>query len=92
MVAEDARRIMARLGFRTIDEMVGRSDVLHTYRRSHQALEERWFGSDGRVGSSQEPVLPERRRSLFDPSRSRFGKVARHDQAAGCCQASAGTW
>jgi len=30
MVAEDARRIMARLGFRTIDEMVGRSDVLHT--------------------------------------------------------------
>lgn len=30
MVAEDARRIMARLGFRTIDEMVGRSEVLHT--------------------------------------------------------------
>jgi glutamate synthase (NADPH/NADH) large chain len=30
MVAEEARRIMARLGFRTIDEMVGRSDVLKT--------------------------------------------------------------
>ncbi len=30
MVAEDARRIMAQLGFRTIDEMIGRSDVLHT--------------------------------------------------------------
>ncbi|SMP49941.1 glutamate synthase (NADH) large subunit [Neorhodopirellula lusitana] len=30
MVAEDARRLMAKLGFRTIDEMVGRSDVLHT--------------------------------------------------------------
>ncbi|MCS7471536.1 glutamate synthase large subunit [Stieleria sp. ICT_E10.1] len=30
MVAEEARRIMAELGFRTIDEMVGRSDVLHT--------------------------------------------------------------
>ncbi|MEP3927261.1 glutamate synthase-related protein, partial [Rhodopirellula bahusiensis] len=30
MVAEEARRIMARLGFRTIDEMVGRSDVLST--------------------------------------------------------------
>ncbi len=30
MVAEEARRIMAKLGFRTIDEMVGRSDVLHT--------------------------------------------------------------
>ncbi|MEO8493554.1 MAG: glutamate synthase large subunit [Planctomycetota bacterium] len=28
MVAEDARRIMAELGFRTIDEMVGRADVL----------------------------------------------------------------
>ncbi|EMI55367.1 glutamate synthase large subunit [Rhodopirellula sallentina] len=30
MVAEDARRLMAKLGFRTIDEMVGRSDVLKT--------------------------------------------------------------
>ena len=30
MVAEEARRIMAQLGFRTIDEMVGRSDVLNT--------------------------------------------------------------
>lgn len=30
MVAEEARGIMAELGFRTIDEMVGRSDVLHT--------------------------------------------------------------
>ncbi len=30
MVAEEARRIMAKLGFRTIEEMVGRSDLLHT--------------------------------------------------------------
>jgi len=30
MVAEDARQIMASLGFKTIDEMVGRSDVLRT--------------------------------------------------------------
>src|SRR6056297_2383770 len=30
MVAEEARQIMAKLGFRTIDEMVGRSDVLKT--------------------------------------------------------------
>ena len=30
MVAEEARRIMAKLGFRTIDEMVGRCDVLKT--------------------------------------------------------------
>ncbi|QDU96654.1 glutamate synthase large subunit [Lignipirellula cremea] len=28
MVAEDARQIMAKLGFRTMDEMVGRSDML----------------------------------------------------------------
>jgi glutamate synthase domain-containing protein 3 len=30
MVAEEARRIMAKLGFRSIDEMVGRCDVLKT--------------------------------------------------------------
>jgi glutamate synthase (NADPH) large chain len=30
MVAEDARQIMAQLGFRTIDEMVGRVDCLET--------------------------------------------------------------
>ncbi len=30
MVAEETRRIMAKLGFRTIDEMVGRSDRLYT--------------------------------------------------------------
>ena len=30
MVAEDARQIMAELGFRTIDEMVGRVDCLET--------------------------------------------------------------
>jgi glutamate synthase domain-containing protein 3 len=28
MVAEDARRVMAQLGFRTVDELVGRADVL----------------------------------------------------------------
>src|SRR5690606_3078781 len=30
MVAEEARRIMAQLGFRTMDEMIGRLDVLET--------------------------------------------------------------
>jgi glutamate synthase (NADPH) large chain len=30
MVAEDARRLMAELGFRTIDDMVGRADCLDT--------------------------------------------------------------
>ena len=32
MVAEEARELMAELGFRTIDEMIGRSDVLETDR------------------------------------------------------------
>ena len=40
MVAEDARQIMAELGFRTIDEMVGRVDCLETERRD-QTLEGR---------------------------------------------------
>ena len=40
MVAEEARQIMAELGFRTIDEMVGRVDCLETERRD-PALEGR---------------------------------------------------
>ncbi|MCE9556667.1 MAG: glutamate synthase large subunit, partial [Planctomycetes bacterium] len=32
MVAEDARQIMAQLGFRTLNELVGRSDMLETNR------------------------------------------------------------
>jgi glutamate synthase (NADPH/NADH) large chain len=35
MVAEDARQIMAELGFRSIDEMVGRADVLKTDAAIH---------------------------------------------------------
>ena len=35
MVAEDARRIMAKLGFRSIDEMVGHSEVLKTDKAIH---------------------------------------------------------
>ncbi len=35
MVAEDARRWMAKLGFRTIDDMVGRSDMLKTDEAIH---------------------------------------------------------
>ncbi len=34
MVAEELRRIMARLGLRTVNEMVGRADLLETGRRS----------------------------------------------------------
>ena len=40
MVAEEARQIMAELGFRTINEMVGRVDLLETNARD-QALEGR---------------------------------------------------
>src|SRR5690242_13501039 len=35
MVAEDARQVMAELGFRTIEEMVGRVDVLDTNAAIH---------------------------------------------------------
>ncbi|MCA9161311.1 MAG: glutamate synthase subunit alpha, partial [Planctomycetales bacterium] len=35
MVAEEARQIMAKLGFRSIDEMVGRVDVLDTRKAIH---------------------------------------------------------
>ena len=35
MVAEDARQWMAKLGFRSIDEMVGRSDVLQVDQAIH---------------------------------------------------------
>jgi glutamate synthase (NADPH/NADH) large chain len=35
MVAEEARRLMAKLGFRTLNEMVGRVDVLHTDQAIH---------------------------------------------------------
>src|SRR5688500_6697806 len=37
MIAEEVRELMARLGFRTIDEMIGRRDQLD----SHKAID-RW--------------------------------------------------
>ena len=48
MVAEEARRIMARLGFRTINEMIGRTDMLRT-----QAAIDHWKAS----GLDLTPVL-----------------------------------
>ncbi|MBI5450179.1 MAG: glutamate synthase large subunit [Gammaproteobacteria bacterium] len=36
MVAEEARQLMAQLGFRTINEMIGRSDLLDTRRAIQQ--------------------------------------------------------
>jgi len=48
MVAEDAREIMAKLGFRTMNEMIGRTDVLRT-----QAAIDHWKAS----GLDLTPVL-----------------------------------
>ena len=36
-IAEDLRRIMAKLGFRTINEMVGRADVLKVEEKAPHA-------------------------------------------------------
>ena len=38
-VAEEVRELMAELGFRTVDEMVGRTDVLQCKRTGQSALE-----------------------------------------------------
>src|SRR5690606_19535702 len=35
MVAEECRQIMAELGFRTMQEMIGRSDMLRSVQRDH---------------------------------------------------------
>ncbi len=53
MVAEEARQIMAQLGFRTIDEMVGRVDCLETGRRD-PALEGRRPRPDADPDAGQE--------------------------------------
>jgi glutamate synthase (NADPH/NADH) large chain len=50
LLAEDLRRIMARLGFRSIDEMVGRVDRLKPIKRTH------WKA--GRVDLSQVLAQP----------------------------------
>lgn len=38
-VAEEVREYMAQLGFKTLDEMIGRTDVLHVSERAKSALE-----------------------------------------------------
>ncbi|MEM8912486.1 MAG: glutamate synthase large subunit, partial [Planctomycetota bacterium] len=54
MVAEEARRIMARLGFRTVDEMVGRSDMLET-----QAAIEHWKSDGLDLTPVLQPAIPD---------------------------------
>ena len=43
-IAEEVREIMAELGFRTIEEMVGRTDVLTSERTCKRALESKASG------------------------------------------------
>ncbi len=59
MVAEEAREIMAELGFRTIDEMVGRVDVLES-RRGDPALEGRRPGPDDAAHPGRRSRTPRR--------------------------------
>ena len=95
MVAEEARQIMAQLGFRTIDEMVGRVDCLET-ERSHSALEGRRIGSHGPphvCGSgARRRWAIQGRHLLHRDAGSRAGKVARSDPTAGLGRAGPGAW
>ena len=74
MVAEEARRLMAKLGFPSIDEMVGRSDVLET-----DAAIKHWkadgLGSDIDVDASQQ-ASRQRGRDLFARTGSWPGEIA----------------
>ncbi len=84
MLAEELREIMAKLGFRTINEMVGRVDRLDT----RKAIEH-WKAR----GLDFSSILhkPQRRPSsedlLLRGAGSRPGPVAGHDGAAGRCAA-----
>ncbi len=60
MVAEDVRQWMAKLGFRSIDEMVGRSDVLEVDQAIHH------WKSDG---LDLTPILRPAHRSMKESSR-----------------------
>ena len=53
MVAEEARQIMAELGFRTFNELIGRVDLLET-DDGDQALEGRWHRPDADPHAGQE--------------------------------------
>ncbi len=65
MVAEEARRIMAKLGFRSIDEMVGHTEALGD-RCSDQTLESGRAGSD--ADSQTGDQTARRRGQLSAPS------------------------
>ena len=54
-IAQEVRELMAQLGFRTIDEMIGRSDLLDT-RQGHRPLQ-------GQGARFQQDLLPARSRA-----------------------------
>ena len=66
MLAEELREIMARLGFRTINEMVGRVDLLDTRKAiDHWKAKGLDFSNDAaqaaRAGPTSRPTAPSRR-------------------------------
>ena len=86
-IAEEAREIMAQLGFRTLEEMVGRTDVLES-TRAVEPLEDKGPGPvrhpvpAGRAG---------RRRAPSDgDAGSRPGERAGHHDAAAALRAGPG--
>ena len=59
-IAQEVRELMAQLGFRTIDEMIGRSDLLDT-QEGDRPLQ-------GQGAGFQQDLLPARRRARTSPS------------------------
>ena len=87
MVAEDARQVMAELGFRTIEEMVGRVDCLDT-----NAAIQHWK-ADGldltRFAYTDQKAARRSRHLLHASAESRPRVVSRPHQAARTCPARA---
>ena len=83
-IAKEVREIMAQLGFRTLDEMVGRVDRLEGRKAiDHWKAKGLDFSNllyQPDVGSDSRPLLP-------DGAGSRPGEVARRHAAAGPVQA-----
>ncbi len=82
MVAEEARRIMAKLGFRSIDEMVGRSDLLHT-----DAAIKHWKADGLDLTSVLMPANKPHEEVGVICSQAQdhgIGKIVGHDHAARC--------
>ena len=59
-IAQEVRELMAQLGFRTIDEMIGRSDLLDT-KQGHRPLQ-------GQGARLQQDLPPARRWARTSPS------------------------